>query len=318
MSLVSIIIPAYNAYLGIGATVDSALGQLWSATEVIVVDDGSSDGTSKIVEAMDDPRVRLIRQENAGACAARNRGLAEAQGEFIQYLDSDDLLAPDKIALQLERLSRVPPGTVATCPWARFRNDDLSTAQFVTEHDWKDYEDPLDWLIDCGLGRGTMPIHSWLIPREVALRAGPWNERLRINQDGEYNARVVLAATKIAFVPEAKAYYRSGMEGSISRGDSREALESLMDATELISSYMLQRRDDGRVREAVAGLYRHVSMRAYPRFPDITREAEVEVRRFGGSKRKPGGGRAFKMLRDIVGWRLAMRLQYRYRSTFNQ
>jgi glycosyltransferase involved in cell wall biosynthesis len=318
MTRISVIIPAYNSARWIGETLTCLKQQTHSELETLVIDDGSTDGTPEIVESVDDPRIRFFCQEKAGACVARNRGLAEARGDFIQYLDADDLLSPDKIERQLDRLIKEPPGTIATCSWARFRNDDLSTAHFVTEHDWKDYEDPLDWLIDCGLGRGTMPIHSWLIPRHVAEKAGPWNVSLRINQDGEYNARIVLAATRIAFVPEAKAYYRSGMEGSISRGDSREALESLMDASELISSYMLGRCDDARVREAVAGLYRHVSMRAYPRYPDISGEAEVLVRRYGGSKRKPGGGRVFRVLRDVLGWRLAMQLQHRYRSTFSQ
>lgn len=306
--------PSFNAASWITETLRSVLSQTHEDIEVIVIDDGSIDGTPDVITSIDDPRIRLIRQINSGACVARNRGLSEARGAFIQYLDADDLLSPEKIDRQLARLKNEPVGTISTCSWVRFRNNNLSTAQFIVEHDWKDYEDPLDWLIDCGIGRGTMPIHSWLIPREVAQKAGPWNERLRINQDGEYNARLVLAAGKIAFVPDAKAYYRSGMEGSISRGEGRDALESLMHATDLISSYMLKRRDDARVREAVAGLYRHVSMRAYPHFRDIFERAEARVAEYGGSKRLPGGGRVFRVIRDVIGWKPAMRVQALYRS----
>jgi glycosyltransferase involved in cell wall biosynthesis len=311
---VSIIIPAYNSGAWIAHTLETVRAQTHLDLDVLVIDDGSTDGTADIVESINDPRIRLIRQSNSGACVARNRGLDEATGQFIQFLDADDLLSANKIERQLQRLAKEPKGTLATCSWARFRNEDVSTAHFFVEHDWKDYKDPLDWLIDCGIGRGTMPIHSWLIPREVAQEAGPWNERLRINQDGEYNARLVLAAGKIAFVQEAKAYYRSGLEGSISRGDSREALESLMDATDLISACMLERRDDARVREAAAGLYRHVSMRAFPRFRDISERAEVQVANHGGSRRLPGGGRVFRVIRDIIGWKPAMRFQSLYRA----
>lgn len=312
--LVSILVPAHNAAQWISETLRSALGQTHANLEVIVVDDGSSDGTVDVVRSFADDRPRLIQQENKGACAARNRALAEARGDFIQYLDADDLLAPEKIELQLERLTHEPRGTVATCGWARFYDGDLDGAVNDNRHDWKDYDDPLDWLIDSGLGRGTMPIHAWLIPRIVAEKAGHWNESLRINQDGEYNARVVLAASKVAFVPDTHVYYRSGVSGTISRGDTEEALRSLLEATDLITKYMLDRRDDRLTREAVAGMYRHVSMRAYPRYPHISRKAEQEVVRYGGSARLPGGGRGFRLLRDTIGWKPAMRVQAFFRS----
>lgn len=312
--LVSILVPAYNAQLWIAETLQSALGQTHRNIEVIVVDDGSSDGTVDVIRSFADDRLRLIQQENKGACAARNRALAEARGDFIQYLDADDLLAPEKIELQLERLTHEPRGTVATCGWARFYDGDLAGAVNDNRHDWKDYADPPQWLIDSGLGRGTMPIHTWLIPRVVATEAGSWNESLRINQDGEYNARVVLASSRIAFVPEAMVYYRSGTEGSISRGDNRSALESLLEATDLIASHMLKHRQDAEVTKAVAGMYRHVSTRAYPDYIDISNRAETLVEQYGGSDRLPGGGRVFRIIRDTVGWKPALRIQSFYRS----
>lgn len=183
--VVSILIPAHDAELWIAETLQSALGQTHTDLGVIVVDDGSSDGTLDVVRSVADDRLRLIQQENKGACAARNRALAEAGGDFIQYLDADDLLPPEEIELQLERFAYEPRDTIATCGWARFYNDDLDAAVNDNRHDWKDYDDPLDWLIDSGFTRETMSIHTWLIPMAVADRAGTWNERLRINQDGE-------------------------------------------------------------------------------------------------------------------------------------
>lgn len=313
-SLVSILIPAYNSGRWIGDTLRSAVGQTHANLEVIVVDDGSTDETAALVGSISDDRLKLIQQENSGACVARNRALEESKGDYIQFLDADDLLAPDKIEKQLTRLAEEPHGTVATSGWTRFYDGDISSAVNENRHDWKDYDEPIDWLIDSGLGRGTMPVHAWLIPRIVAEKAGPWNESLRINQDGEYNTRVVLEASKIAFVPDTLVYYRSGLAGTISRGDSEEALRSLLEATALISSYMLRRRDDKVTREAVAGMYRHVSMRAYPRYPQISQKAEREVTRYGGSARLPGGGRGFRLLRDTIGWKSAMRVQEFYRS----
>ena len=97
--------------------------------------------------------------------------------------------------------------------------------------DWQDYEPASDWLIQSWEGRGTIPIFSWLIPRSVAERAGPWNELLLLNQDGDLRYAAARSARKIAFVEEAWGYYRSGLAGSISQRRSEEALRSLYEAT---------------------------------------------------------------------------------------
>src|SRR5690606_5350603 len=121
--LVSIIIPCYNAARWLPATLESALTQTWPATEIIVVDDGSSDDSLAIARGFAPRGVKVISQTNRGASAARNRGLAEARGDFIQYLDADDLLSPRKIELQLARLASAPADAVATCRWGRFEQD---------------------------------------------------------------------------------------------------------------------------------------------------------------------------------------------------
>ncbi len=93
--LVSILIPCYNAEAWLAQTLESALAQTWSPTEIIVVDDGSKDRSLEIAKAFEPRGVKVISQHNQGASAARNRAFQESQGDFIQYLDADDLLAPD-------------------------------------------------------------------------------------------------------------------------------------------------------------------------------------------------------------------------------
>src|ERR1051326_5639298 len=115
--LVSIIIPCFNAARWLPATLQSALAQTWPNLEVIVVDDGSTDHSAAIARRYEGDRVRGVVQPNAGAAAARNTGLRHARGEFIQFLDADDLLAPEKIAKQMEALLRAPAGAVASGPW---------------------------------------------------------------------------------------------------------------------------------------------------------------------------------------------------------
>jgi glycosyltransferase involved in cell wall biosynthesis len=126
--LVSVILPAYNAEKFIGRTLLSVTDQSYRNLEVIVVDDGSKDGTAAIVEefARRDHRVRLIRQENAGVRAARNRAIANARGGFVAPIDADDLWHRDKLAVQVEALRAAPPTTaVAYCWWVPIDEQDV-------------------------------------------------------------------------------------------------------------------------------------------------------------------------------------------------
>src|SRR5690606_6649220 len=102
---VSVLIAAYNAERWLAEAIESALGQTYPQVEVIVVDDGSTDGTLSVARSFEDRGVRVVHQANAGACAARNRALEEAQGEFVKFLDADDALASDAIAVQLSALA---------------------------------------------------------------------------------------------------------------------------------------------------------------------------------------------------------------------
>lgn len=117
MHLVSIIIPAYNAGEFISKTLDSILNQTWTNWEAIVVNDGSIDNTEAIVKqyAESDNRIILVSQSNRGCSPAKNIGLGFAKGDFVQYLDADDILGKDKIKLQVEAL--LTSGGSAVAVW---------------------------------------------------------------------------------------------------------------------------------------------------------------------------------------------------------
>ncbi len=101
-ALVSILIPAFNAQEWIADTLRSAIAQTWERKEIIVVDDGSTDQTLAIARQFESDFLRVITQKNQGAAAARNLALSLSRGDYLQWLDADDLLAPDKVARQVE------------------------------------------------------------------------------------------------------------------------------------------------------------------------------------------------------------------------
>ncbi len=106
--LVSVVIPTHDRAAATERAARSVLAQSHRALELLVIDDGSTDGTAERVEALGDPRLRVVRQRNAGVAAARNRGLAEAKGAYVAFLDSDDAWRPDKLARQVAALEAAP------------------------------------------------------------------------------------------------------------------------------------------------------------------------------------------------------------------
>src|ERR1035438_9516693 len=191
--LVSIIIPCFNAEHWVSAAIESALGQTWRETEVIAINDGSSDGSPAVLRRYVGPRVQVIDRPNRGAAAARNAGMRAAKGEFIQFLDADDLLTPAKIASQVALLGPKGDGVVGTARWARFQGDSALAKEEADSPLFADLA-PIDFLLLHTAGGYMMHPAAWLVPSAVARAAGPWDEALSINDDGEYFARVALAA----------------------------------------------------------------------------------------------------------------------------
>src|SRR5271169_3846889 len=144
--LVSILIPAYNAEPWISDTIQSAIAQTWPRKEIIVVDDGSKDRTAAVAQRFASSEVTVVSVENQGAAAARNHALQLSQGNYIQWLDADDLLAPDKIERQLAALQDFDSRRVLlSSPWAYF-NYRTNCARFVPSSLWQDLS-PLEWFL---------------------------------------------------------------------------------------------------------------------------------------------------------------------------
>jgi len=304
---VSILIPCYNVERWIADALESALDQTWPDKEIIVVDDGSTDRSLDIAQGYAHRGVKVIAQKNNGASAARNRGLAEARGSYIQYLDADDLLAPDKIERQMQRLSKAPSDAVAAGAWGRFYGA-AAEARFIREPVWTDL-DPVTWLVTSWSGGGMMHPGAWLCPRAVIERAGRWDTGLTLNDDGEYFTRVVLQSSAVVFCEEARSYYRSGIAGSLSGRRGSGALTSYHRSLEQCTLHLLSVEESPRTRKACATALQRFVYAAYPDTPALVRRAELRIRELGYSDLKAEGGVVFRALSHVVGWKLARRMQ---------
>lgn len=310
-TLVSILIPAYNAEATLAATLESALAQTWPSTQVVVVDDGSSDNTLAVAQAYRPRGVTVVAQpENQGQTATLNRAMAAMSPEaaFVQFLDADDVISPTKIEEQMRRLLSEPPRTLATCAWGRFYDDNPLSAVFVPRPDQRDYEQPIEWLIDDWTGRGTMPPGAWLFPRAVVDAVGPWNEQLTLNNDMEYFTRAVLEARRIVYCENARLYYRSGHVNLSGRRDPA-ALASQREVIRLSGERLRAREDSPRTRHAAACYWQTLATMAYPANQELAAEAEATAYALGGSPIMLDGGRLLKVARRVLGWRTALRLQ---------
>jgi glycosyltransferase involved in cell wall biosynthesis len=304
MQKVSVVIPCHNAERWIGATLESVFAQTWRNLEVIVVDDGSTDRSPTVVEGLARNNLTLIRQEKRGAAAARNVGLASAAGDFVQLLDADDLIDPDKIALQMARLDG-HSRSIASARWARFR-DRPEDARFVDEPVGRDL-DPIDWLaLSRAEGLGMMFPALWLMPMAIVRSVGPWREDLSLADDTEYFTRVVLAADRILFCPGALCRYRSGVAGSLSGSKNWPSAFAVLD---LCEAQVRGREDSDRMRRGFALSWQILAHACYPYDPALAKAALARAQALHPARTAPAGGPAFRVLSRLIGWRAARRLQ---------
>jgi len=200
MSKVSVIIPAYNAMTYLPKTVESVLKQTFTDFEVLIVDDGSSDNTAEWASQLTDPRIKLVFQENQGAAGARNTGITNSQGEYIAFLDSDDLWEPTKLEKQVKCLDEnLSVGLVHT--WIAFvdQQSNLAGKVMTTRGEGDIWKQVVEYNpVRCG---------STAMVRRCCFDFGVFDQSIRFAEDWDMWIRIA-SRYSFAIVKEPLVYYR--------------------------------------------------------------------------------------------------------------
>jgi glycosyltransferase involved in cell wall biosynthesis len=306
--LVSICIPCHNAARYVGAALESALGQTWANLEIIVVNDGSTDGSGDVLNDFESRGVKIIHESCGSAAKARNRAFRETSGAYIKFFDADDLLSPEMVERQLARLNG-RQDAVASSEWGRFYNDDVSTYSKNVESVWRDMV-ATDWLVEAWkFAKPMMQPGMFLIPRKILETAGDWDEQLTLFDDFEFYARVLCHTNEVLFTPEGVLYYRSGLAGSLSRQRSRQSIQSAFDSLFRGTEHLMLRRADAASRRSCANILQNFFYTCYPDYAELRVEVARQVKILGGSDLRPDGPPKFHLLRRLIGWKLAKRIQ---------
>ena len=217
MPLISVVIPAYNAEKTIKNTVDSVLHQTFSDFELIVINDGSQDSTLAIVSSIPDPRIRVFSYSNSGPQKSRNRGISQSTGEYVSFIDADDLWTPDKLEAQLKALQENSKAGVAYS-WTDYI--DAESGQVLPQGPHANFAGNVfaTLLLADFIGSGSNP----LILKQALVEVGGFDESLVAGQDWDMWLRLA-HRYHFAVVPSVQVLYRVSANSWSSNLERREA-----------------------------------------------------------------------------------------------
>ncbi|MBD2103619.1 glycosyltransferase [Leptolyngbya sp. FACHB-261] len=260
MPLISVVIPVYNGEKTIQETVDSVLKQTFTDFELLIINDGSQDSTLEILSNIQDPRLKILSYPNAGLAASRNRGTAQATGEFIAFLDADDLWTTDKLEAQLQALQANPQAAVAYS-WTDYINDASQFIQAGT-HMTRNGSVLGQLLVTNFVENGSNP----LIRKQALLEVGDFDESLTAAEDWDMWLRL---AKHYEFVGVRKVqilYRRTNSMSSNVVRQERECLKILNRAFDQAPEAIQQLR-----KYSYANLYKYLTFKALDGPPGLQR-----------------------------------------------
>lgn len=215
MPTVSVIVPAYNVENTIVETIHSIQAQTFSNFELIVINDGSTDNTVEVVSQIEEPRLKVFSYENGGLPVARNRGIQRATGEFITFIDADDLWKPDKLERQLQALREHPEAGVAYS-WTAFI-DENSDFLFAWKPLYFEGDVYPQLLVRNFISSGS----NIMVRRQFIEAAGEFDPSLKSVEDWDYYLRLA-ALCPFALVPDYQILYRRSCQSMTSKVEVME------------------------------------------------------------------------------------------------
>jgi glycosyltransferase involved in cell wall biosynthesis len=307
--LVSVIIPAYNAEKHIMECLQSVLRQTYPKIQIIVVDDGSTDGTSNLLKTnFLQGTILLVHQDKKGASAARNTGYGLATGDLIKFLDADDIINSTMIEEQV-KLAALNPDCIISSKWGRFHADNLETFTMHPDECWQTLP-PCSWITKSWLNAKAMTqCGMFLLPRAVIEKAGLWDESLSLIDDLDFFTRVMINSELIIFSPGAIVYYRSGIAGSLSTQRLPQAMLSAYRSISKATTAFLTFCSTKDARQAAANLWQTFIFEVYPEHTELIKKAETHISSLvKPTVEYPCGGYS-KLVLPFLGWKLTKTLQ---------
>jgi glycosyltransferase involved in cell wall biosynthesis len=253
MKTVSVVIPIYNYGRFLREALDSALAQTYPPLEVIVVDDGSTDDTPQVLAGYGD-RIRAIRQDNHGVGAARNTGIAAARGEYIAFLDSDDIWRPGKLESEMARFAADPELGLVHCGAESFDNHGKTiSVSLAGLEGWVAAD-----LLSLDREVITTPGSGIVVPKRIAEEVGGFDPRLQPSEDWDFCYRIAVRY-RVGFVPEVFVRYRlhgGGIHLNVPKMENGmlKALEKAFQSSDP-AVQALRKHSYGRIHRVLAGCY---------------------------------------------------------------
>jgi glycosyltransferase involved in cell wall biosynthesis len=315
--LVSIVIPVFNAEEWIEATLASVCGQAYRKIEIILVDDGSTDNSIPVAESAlgkSDIAFRILRQENRGAACARNAGWRAARGEWIQFLDADDLLAPEKIELQIAKILCETNVDVVYADWQKLG---------WTDGEWKQFDlrTPIiqsEALADILSDRNFLQLSSCLFKAETVNSVGGFDQLHEPIEDVGLCVKIAIAGGTFVKAPSDRpmSCYRD-LPRSFSKIDHKRFIESCIKNAKLAEQYVRSNGNDlnslSRTIDAIVAVYyagaRYFAGQDWNRFEEVVLDIESLRPTF-----VPEAPASINVLSRMVGYRKAERLAVLYRK----
>ena len=312
-TLVSVIIPIYNAAEFINDCIQSVLDQSYKNLEIILVNDGSSDNSFELISHFNDDRIIIINQLNQGCSSAKNAGLRISKGDFIQYLDADDILSGDKIYEQVELLMNKEM-CVAVCKTIIFHDDLLYATQELNTSMLTRNLNGIDFLLNL-LGRngefGMVQPNAYLIPRAISNLIGLWDQEISPSpdEDGEYFARVLLCTKFVIFSKGINFYRKLPNQQSLSQKHSLERALNLLRTVDIKFRNIFNLDNSNETKELYLMNVSQVAYQYGLEYPIIVDEAKKLLKNHNFYKLKILSPWKFKLISRFIGFDITLKLK---------